>query len=64
MSVILHTLRKRRIMEYEAVIRLIRARIGDDSDVVVVPAFNFLFLFGRIEYHVKNDSFEYIEPKD
>ena len=64
MSVILYALRRRRMMEYDAVVRLIRTKVGDDGDVVVAPALNFLFLVGRIQYHVKNDSFEYLEARD
>lgn len=56
---ILGELRRRRVMEYDAVVRLVKRRIGDDGDVVVAPALSFLFLVGRLEYHAKTDSFEY-----
>lgn len=58
-SEVLNDLRRRRMMEYDAVVRLIKRRAGDDGDAVVAPALSFLFLLGRIEYHSKNDSFEY-----
>jgi hypothetical protein len=58
-SEVLNELRRRRMMEYDAVIRLIKRRVGDDGDAVVAPALRFLFLLGRIDYHAKNDSFEY-----
>lgn len=58
-SEILAELRRRRLMAYADVVRLVKRRAGDDGDVVVAPAISFLFLLGRIEYHAKNDSFEY-----
>jgi hypothetical protein len=58
-SEVIADLRRNRIMPYEAVVRLIKRRTGDDGDAVLAPALSFLFLLGRIEYHAKNDSFEY-----
>lgn len=58
-SEVLAELRRWRMMEYDSVIRLIKRRIGDDGDSVIAPALSFLFLIGRIDYHPKNDSFEY-----
>lgn len=58
-SEVLIELRRRRLMGYDAVIRHIKRRVGDDGEAVVAPALSFLFLLGRLEYHSKNDSFEY-----
>jgi hypothetical protein len=58
-SEVLAELRRRRVMQYDAVTRLIERRTGDDGDAVVAPALSFLFLLGRIEYHAMNDTFEY-----
>lgn len=58
-SEVLSELRRLRLMKYDAVVRLIKRRTGDDSDSVVAPALSFLFLLGKIEYHAKNDVFEY-----
>ena len=58
-SEVLAELRRRRMMEHDAVIRHIKRRAGDDGEAVVAPALSFLFLLGRLEYHSKNDSFEY-----
>jgi hypothetical protein len=60
-SEILRELQKRRVINYETVLRIIKSRTSDDADVVVAPALNFLYLVGRIEYHAKNDTFEYLE---
>lgn len=58
-SVILSELQRRRVIPYDDVMRLVKRRIGDDGDVVVAPALSFLFLLGRVEYHARNDVFEY-----
>jgi len=50
-------------MQHDALVRFVKTKVGDDADVVVAPALNFLYLLGRIEYHVKSDTFEYLEPK-
>ena len=60
-SEILRELKKRRVMEYGSVLRLVKRRTGDDGDIVVAPALNLLYMLGRIEYHAKNDTFEYLE---
>ena len=56
-------MRKRRTLHHDDLIRAIKNKVGDDADIVVGPALSFLFLLGRLEYHVKNDSFEYLEPR-
>jgi hypothetical protein len=58
-SEVLNELRRRRMMEYDAVIRYIKRRVGDDGEAVMAPAISFLFLLGRLDYHSKNDTFEY-----
>jgi len=37
-----------------------RSVIG--GDVLFLPALNFLYLLGLIEYHPKTDSIEYVGP--
>lgn len=58
-SEILAELRRRRVVPYDTLVRLVQKRSGDGSDAVVAPALSVLFLIGRIEYHPKNDTFEY-----
>ena len=58
-SEVLADLRRHRIVRYDAVVRLIKKRTGDDGDAVVAPTLSFLFLLGRLEYHAMNDTFEY-----
>lgn len=57
----LRKLRKRRIISHDELVSFLRDRIGDDGDAVVGPAMSFLFLLGRLTYHPKTDSFEYLE---
>jgi hypothetical protein len=58
---ILRKIRKRRVIGHDELFAFLKAKIGDDGDVVIGPAIYFLFLVGRIEYHVKTDAFEYVE---
>jgi plasmid replication initiation protein len=58
-SEVLAELRRRRVVEYASLMKMIKRRAGDDGDAIVAPALSFLFLLGRIEYHSKNDTFEY-----
>ena len=60
-SEVLAELRRRRVIEYDSVVRLIKRRANDDGDAIVAPALSLLFLLGRIEYHAKTDAFEYLQ---
>ncbi len=54
-------LKTRRLSEYDALRKFARkAVIG--GDVLFLPALNFLYLMGLIEYRPKTDSVEYIGP--
>ena len=35
---------------------------ADDLRVVFGPTLSFLYLLGKVHYHPKNDSFEYLQP--
>ena len=63
-SEILKLLKKRRIVEYEAIYKLVKRVSDDDADIVVTPALSFLFLLGKTTYHPKTDSFEYLDLKE
>jgi hypothetical protein len=56
-------LRLRRIEEY-TVLREFAKREVAGGDFLYLPALNFLFLLGLIEYRPKNDSFEYVGPNE
>lgn len=59
---LLGRLRDRRIEDYGKLQKFSK-KIVDGGDVLYLPALNFLFLLGLIEYHPKNDALEYIGPQ-
>jgi hypothetical protein len=46
-------------MEFERLRSVVVRRVGPDGELSFMPALSFLFLVGRVEYHLKNDTFEY-----
>ncbi len=56
---ILLRLKKQRIEEYESLRDFAKKQIVG-AEFLFLPALNFLFLLGLIEYRPKNDSFEYV----
>ncbi len=60
---LLKRLRKQRIDRYGELQEFSkRAVIG--GDVLFLPALNFLFLLGLIEYRSKTDAIEYVGPNE
>lgn len=59
---LLVTLRARRVEEYDVLRRHARNSV-DGGDVLFLPALNFLYLMGLIEYRPKTDSLEYVGLK-
>lgn len=55
-------LRNRRIEEYDVLKRYAKKTVRG-GDFLFLPALNFLFLLGLIEYRRKIDSIEYVGPK-
>jgi hypothetical protein len=60
---LLRRLKARRIDEYDKMLAFIAKAIKGGT-FLFLPALNFLFLLGLIEYHPKTDSFEYIGPNE
>ena len=60
-AVILSTLRKNRIVALPKLREDLEKAVGVDAEFLFMPAVNFLFLLGRIEYHPSTDSFEYLQ---
>jgi hypothetical protein len=58
-ALMLRELDKRGVVEFERMRGLIVRRAGADAEMAFLPALNFLFLLGRIDYHLKNDTIEY-----
>ena len=57
--VALQRLRAQRVCDYDALFNFVRKAIKG-GDVLFLPAVNFLFLMGLVDYHVKTDAFEYV----
>ena len=56
---LLNRLRARRVDEYD-VLRKFAKKSVIGGDVLFLPALNFLYLMGLIEYRPKTDSVEYV----
>lgn len=59
---LLTRLRKRRLEGYDA-LRAHAKKVVAGGDVLFLPALNFLFLLGLIEYRPKTDAVEYVGPQ-
>ena len=56
-------IKSQRIEDYESLRTFAKKQISG-ADFLFLPALNFLFLLGLIEYRPKNDSFEYVGPNE
>jgi hypothetical protein len=56
---LLGRLKKRRLENYDD-LRSFAKKAITGGDVLYLPALNFLFLIGLIEYHSKTDAVEYL----
>ena len=60
---LLKRLRDRRLDDYGA-LRKFAAKAVSGGDVLFLPALNFLFLLGLIDYRPKTDAVEYVGPNE
>lgn len=60
---LLGLLRDRRAEDYGVLLRLTKDMVAG-GNVLFLPALNFLYLLGLIEYRAKNDIIEYVGPND
>lgn len=60
---LLARLKARRVDEYD-VLRKFAKKSVVGGDVLFLPALNFLYLMGLIEYRPKTDSVEYMGPNE
>jgi hypothetical protein len=58
-AIVLRELQRRGVMEFERLRATVVRRVGLDGDLSFLPALSFLYLVGRIEYHLHNDMVEY-----
>lgn len=56
-------LKDRRVDEY-GVLRKYAKKTVTGGDVLFLPALNFLYLMGLIDYHPKTDAVEYVGPNE
>jgi hypothetical protein len=56
-------LRKRRLEDYHSLQTYAKQTVIG-GDVLFLPALNFLFLMGLIEYRPKTDAVEYVGPNE
>ena len=59
---LLTRLHKRRLEGYAALRMYVKKAVAG-GDVLFLPALNFLFLLGLIEYRPKTDAIEYVGPQ-
>jgi hypothetical protein len=60
---LLKHLRKRRFDRYGD-LRVFAKKAVTGGEVLFLPALNFLFLLGLIEYRPKTDAIEYVGPNE
>ena len=60
---LLARLRKRRLEGYSEM-RLFAKKAVAGGDVLFLPALNFLYLLGLVEYRPKTDAIEYVGPNE
>lgn len=58
-SLVLKELQKRGVCEFEKLRGVVIRRVGADGELSFLPALDLLFLLGKAEYHLKNDTLEY-----
>ena len=56
-------IKTQRIEDYDTLRSFAKKKV-DGADFLFLPALNFLFLLGLVEYRPKNDSFEYVGPNE
>lgn len=62
-AILITRLRTQRLEAYSNLFQLAKKRVVG-GDVLFLPAVNFLFLLGLLEYRPKTDSFEYTGPNE
>lgn len=59
-ALILKELKSKRLVDFESVREKIKNKVGKDGELSFVPAISLLFLMGKVDYHLQNDSLEYL----
>lgn len=61
--VALEVLKRKRLEDYDTLRATAKTRVSG-GDILFLPAVNFLYLMGLIEYRPKTDSLEYVGPNE
>ena len=56
-------LRARRVADYDALRNYVKKSVVG-GDVLFLPALNFLYLMGLVDYRPKTDAVEYVGPNE
>ncbi len=60
---LLARLKRRRLDDYDS-LRHFAKKAVNGGDILFLPALNFLFLLGLIDYRPKTDAVEYVGPNE
>jgi ABC-3C biological conflict system middle component len=58
-SLMLREMQKRGVWEFDKLRTFVLRRVGPDGELAFLPALDLLYLLGRADYHLKNDTIEY-----
>ena len=58
-ALMLREIQRRGVIEFEKLRAFVLRRTGADGEIAFLPALDFLYLLGRAEFHLKNDTIEY-----
>jgi hypothetical protein len=58
-AIMLRELKKRGVIELERLRAIVIRRTGPDGELSFLPALGLLYLLGKVDYHLRNDSIEY-----
>ena len=59
-TIILQRLKKSRLEQHDDLLDYLQKK-NTNGEYLFLPSMNFLYLLGLVKYHIKTDSFEYIE---
>jgi len=59
-ALIIKLLEKNKVLSYSEILERLVDMAGEDVKHVFVPALDFLYLLGKVEYHLQTDSIEFI----
>lgn len=58
-ALMLREIKKRGVMEFEKLRSFVIRRVGQDGELAFLPALDLLYLLGKADFHLKNDTIEY-----